>query len=222
MVDGTISNTDLAANSVTGTTIADSSVNPAELNVAAFSNTFWKVDGNVGTTPATHFIGTTDGAALRISAGNGVGVGTDTPDDALDVEGASPRIRISNTSETEGGLTLVDQQDPTNQFARIALDVSGTTNQNLNIYVDSTNPIVTVKGNQRVGIGTNNPTDAILDIEGDTRVNDNDIFLRAATADAMAWVGTAAANLLPGKTWMARFFSALEAGRWATLTREAT
>ena len=46
--------------------VADGSLTAADLNAATFSNTFWKVDGNVGTTPSTHFLGTTDNQPLEL------------------------------------------------------------------------------------------------------------------------------------------------------------
>ena len=62
---GGVDNTSLAVDAVTSDKVANGSLTAADLNVATFSNTFWKVDGNAGTTPGTHFLGTTDDKALE-------------------------------------------------------------------------------------------------------------------------------------------------------------
>ena len=72
---------------------------------------FWNTDGNVGTTPLTHFIGTTDNQDLiiktdntervRILGPNGnFGIGTTTPDEKLDVEG---NIELNGQIRIRGG-----------------------------------------------------------------------------------------------------------------------
>lgn len=64
---GKVANSALSANvSLLGQTVESS-----EVDASSFDTTFWKATGNAGTTPGTHFIGTTDGAALRIAAGGG-------------------------------------------------------------------------------------------------------------------------------------------------------
>jgi len=56
----------LAAESVTSAKIEDGSISAADVDAASFSNTFWKVNGNAGTRPAVHFMGTTDNRALEL------------------------------------------------------------------------------------------------------------------------------------------------------------
>jgi hypothetical protein len=93
---GSVSNAVLAVNAVTGDKIADGTIMAAD--VAA--NTFWGMNGNAGTTPGTHFVGTTDNRPLEIKV-NGMralrlednGDGSDsntTPDGAPNVIGGSP------------------------------------------------------------------------------------------------------------------------------------
>jgi hypothetical protein len=51
---------------VTTVNIADGSVTAIDLAAPTFSTTFWKVDGNAGTTPGLHFVGTTDNQPLEL------------------------------------------------------------------------------------------------------------------------------------------------------------
>jgi len=62
---------ELQSSSVTWDKIADGTITPADVNASSFSTTFWKVDGNAGTTPGTHFLGTTDNQPVEFKA-NGV------------------------------------------------------------------------------------------------------------------------------------------------------
>jgi hypothetical protein len=58
----------LQPDAVTSAKIADGSITPADVNPATFSTTFWKVDGNAGTT-TTNFLGTTDNWPLELRVG---------------------------------------------------------------------------------------------------------------------------------------------------------
>jgi hypothetical protein len=62
---GTINGT-IANNAITSAQIIDGSVFAADVNPATFSTTFWKADGNAGTTAGTHFLGTTDSQPLEL------------------------------------------------------------------------------------------------------------------------------------------------------------
>jgi len=63
---GGVVTTSLQNDAVTSAKIADGSITAADVNSASFSNMFWKVDGNAGTTTGTHFIGTTDNQPLEV------------------------------------------------------------------------------------------------------------------------------------------------------------
>lgn len=76
VTNSAITSAHLANNAVTAAHIANNAVNsadilnntivPADLNIASFDTTFWKVDGNGGTTPVRNFLGTTDNQALEL------------------------------------------------------------------------------------------------------------------------------------------------------------
>jgi hypothetical protein len=63
---GGVGNAALQTGAVTSDKVADGSLQPADLNVAAFNTTFWQVAGNAGTTAGTHFLGTTDNQPLEL------------------------------------------------------------------------------------------------------------------------------------------------------------
>lgn len=67
---GVISNLSLAAGSVTTEKIADGTISPADLSPAVASNTFWRLNGNAGTMPGTHFLGSTDNQPLELRVNN--------------------------------------------------------------------------------------------------------------------------------------------------------
>ena len=70
IADGAVTNADLAADAVTSGKIADGAIGAQDVDAASFSNTFWKTDGNAGTVPGAHFLGTADGQALEIKVDN--------------------------------------------------------------------------------------------------------------------------------------------------------
>ena len=98
-VAGTINGT-LPGNAVASSQIIDGSISAADVNAPTFSTTFWKTDGNAGTTPGTHFLGTTDNRPLEFKVnglralrlednGDGYDLGS-LPDGAPNVIGGSP------------------------------------------------------------------------------------------------------------------------------------
>ncbi|MFT6111492.1 MAG: hypothetical protein ACJAXV_000263 [Bacteroidia bacterium] len=93
---------------------------------------FWNTDGNEGTDPLTHFIGTRDGQDFvmktnsaeraRILGANGnFGIGTPTPDEQLDVEG---------NIELSGGNRTVQTQVMTTNGSGFSLTLKASDNQN--------------------------------------------------------------------------------------------
>ena len=60
----------LSDGAVTSAKIADGSIAAADVNAASFATTFWKANGNAGTTPAANFLGTTDNRPLEVRVNN--------------------------------------------------------------------------------------------------------------------------------------------------------
>ena len=70
IADTAVDTAQLIADAVTSDKIEDGSIVAADIDPASFSNIFWKVNGNAGTTPAVHFVGTTDNRGLEIRVNN--------------------------------------------------------------------------------------------------------------------------------------------------------
>ena len=96
-----VNNAGLQPGSVTTDKIADGTSTATDLSPALASNTFWRLGGNAGTTPGTHFLGTADGQplefkvngtrALRLeNSGDSASDMGSTPDGAPNVIGGSP------------------------------------------------------------------------------------------------------------------------------------
>ena len=62
---GTLDGRVLGDNSVSSLKILDGAIQPVDLDAGSFNETFWKANGNAGTTPGTDFIGTTDNQPLE-------------------------------------------------------------------------------------------------------------------------------------------------------------
>ncbi|MDW8311066.1 MAG: hypothetical protein RMK20_16965, partial [Verrucomicrobiales bacterium] len=67
---GAVATAGLQDGSVTSAKIADGTITAADVNAGSFATTFWKTDGNAGTTPGTHFLGTTDNQPLEVRVNN--------------------------------------------------------------------------------------------------------------------------------------------------------
>ncbi len=65
-----VANASLQNNAITTDKIADGTIAAVDVNAAAFNTTFWRAAGNSGTTPGTHFLGTTDNQPVEIKANN--------------------------------------------------------------------------------------------------------------------------------------------------------
>lgn len=66
LADGAVAEAKLAANAVTGAKIADGTITAGDLSGSGFGTTFWLAGGNGGTTPGTHYLGTSDNQALEL------------------------------------------------------------------------------------------------------------------------------------------------------------
>ena len=76
LASGTVSDARLSPNvsllgaSIESAEITDGTITPGDLNLTAFNPTFWRTLGNAGTTPGTHFLGTTDNQPLEFKVNN--------------------------------------------------------------------------------------------------------------------------------------------------------
>ena len=59
-------NVSLLGNSIASAEITDGTIAAVDVDVTSFNTTFWRAAGNAGTTPGTHFLGTTDNQALEL------------------------------------------------------------------------------------------------------------------------------------------------------------
>ena len=102
LASGTVSDARLSPNvsllgaSIESAEITDGTITPGDLNLTAFNPTFWRTLGNAGTTPGTHFLGTTDNQPLEFKVNNQRGLRLEpTANDAnhsniVNIVGGSP------------------------------------------------------------------------------------------------------------------------------------
>ena len=119
-------------------------------------------------------INTTDGAVFL----NGP--------DGLYIKGDQAGITIANNQENESGIHFKDSGNTT-QYADVIFDNS---NSKLNMYVNSATPTLTIDENQRVGIGTDIPTEK-LSVAGTANLIEGSygVALKANGADALWFDG---------------------------------
>ncbi len=67
---GEVNSAALATGAVASSAIADGSIAVQDLSPGLLNNTFWRLDGNTGTTPGAHFLGTADNGALELKVNN--------------------------------------------------------------------------------------------------------------------------------------------------------
>jgi hypothetical protein len=76
LASGTVPEARLSANvsllgqSIESGEITDGTIEAADVNAASFNTTFWRAEGNAGTTAGTHFLGTTDNQPLELKVNN--------------------------------------------------------------------------------------------------------------------------------------------------------
>lgn len=98
--------------------------------------------------------------------GNGfTGIGTNSPSSLLNVHGSSPRIEISNTTETLGGIVFNDSEAKSTQYAKI---LYSSANNDLYFHNNSSHPRMIIKSSGKIGIGTTAPSSQLqVSAEGD-------------------------------------------------------
>lgn len=95
VVNNGVANAALQTGAVTSDKVADGTLQPADLNVAGFNTTFWRVSGNAGTTPGTHFLGTTDNQHLELKVNSLRALRLESTGDGNDEDGipnGSPNV----------------------------------------------------------------------------------------------------------------------------------
>lgn len=70
LANNAVTTAKLAVNSVGTLAVADGSLTPTDLNMGLFGAAVWLVTGNAGTSPGTHFLGTTDAQPLEFRVNN--------------------------------------------------------------------------------------------------------------------------------------------------------
>lgn len=65
LADGAVTQAKLLDNSVNSAKVSNGSIQATDVNASSFDTTFWRIGGNTGTTPGTHFLGTTDNQPLE-------------------------------------------------------------------------------------------------------------------------------------------------------------
>jgi hypothetical protein len=106
-LSGTITSNQLAAGAVIAGKIADAAVGTAQiidgtirsgdLNLASFVTTFWKADGNSGTTAGANFIGTTDNQPLEFKVNNARAL-------RIELNGGAPTLIGGYSGNSSGGF----------------------------------------------------------------------------------------------------------------------
>ena len=116
---------------------------------------------------------------LRITNDGKVGIGTNSPDEALHIQSGSPVIKFS-----DGQLNSFIKGDASDlKF------ISGGTSKDFMFQssVLSTSEVVRITGDGKVGIGTNNP-ERILDVIGDAAI-EGDLFLSDVSGQIVKFNG---------------------------------
>ena len=148
LTNGYATRLQLYANNVSG-----ASYNAIQSHVNGDSTVQWEISGPRASAEDQMLFLTGGSERMRINSSGNVGIGTSSPDDELDVEGADPAIRLTDTSASgyarlfanNGSLILQADEGNSVNNSIIGFDVDGTERMRIN-------------SSGRVGIGTNSPT----------------------------------------------------------------
>jgi hypothetical protein len=156
-----VATTGLQDGAVTGAKIASGTIAAGNVNAATFAGTFWQATGNAGTTPGTHFLGTTDQQALELKVRNWRGLRLEpAPEDGLhsgivNVIGGSPANSVGpgvfGATIAGGGAVLNQGTDSTNRVAASFATVGGGRGNQIGAASDGS----TIAGGYDNRIGTN-------------------------------------------------------------------
>ncbi len=117
-----------------------------------------------------------------------LGIDVNDPQRALDMNGTLQVKRDSDTNnphlniiETTSGYSRIKMSNSTNEFITIAARPSTTTdNALLNFYIDGAGDVMTVKGNEMVGINDATPTKTL---EVNAQSSDDPLIVRTGTTE---------------------------------------
>ncbi len=139
----------------------------------------WQSTGNAGTTPAQNFLGTTDNQPLEFRA-------DDQPVLLLRPDGD---VTIDPGSVNDGALLPGLTFGASSGQGIASKQTSGGNQFGLDFFTASTSRM-SIDTNGNVQIGANSPN-AILDVQRNTRINDNDILLRGGSDNnhGIGWYG---------------------------------
>jgi hypothetical protein len=152
---GAVTSSSLAPGSVGGTAIDDGSITSADLSDSLLNDAFWKLAGNVGTTPAANFVGTADDQPLELRANSQPALRL-APDGNVVVDPASRNINGTMTP----GLTFGAASGEGISSRR----GPGTGQWGLDFHTGF-QPRMTIASSGNVGINKNNPA-TTLDVNG--------------------------------------------------------
>jgi len=138
---GAVGASQLATNAVTSASIANGSVALEDLNSTVLSDTFWRQNGNAGTTPGTYFLGTTDNQPLELKVNGQRGFRLEPNDtQAPNVVGGAAVNFVSPGvvgATIGGGGVVLDRSGPfSNSVGGAYGTVSGGVNNHIDIGAD--------------------------------------------------------------------------------------
>jgi trimeric autotransporter adhesin len=103
---------------------------------------------------------------MRITSAGNVGIGTTSPTGKLEIAGATELLRLQTVYPIGSARGIISWYDTTDVTGRIYTIYDGTTvDMRIGALYSSgynTSDLVTIKGNGNVGIGTTNPTTALV------------------------------------------------------------
>lgn len=132
--------------------LATNIVVPANLRLASFAGTFWKLDGNAGTLTGTHFLGTTDAKPLDFVVNNTRALRLEPGSPAPSLAGGHATNSVAGAAGATigGGGEAGAQQRVSSNFGTIG---GGSGNRAAGVYATVAGGTGNVASNQYAAIG---------------------------------------------------------------------